>query len=104
MLTATRTTTPDQLRALRNYHPTHAELVDFFAGLASCLKHNETALGEDCKAFLIDQCDECMGQVENDKIEQQTDQDWASKSLRELDSCWPLPAELDALTIRRVGV
>jgi hypothetical protein len=25
-------------------------------------------------------------------------------SLRDLASCWPLPAELDALTIRRVGV
>jgi len=71
------TKTTDLLTAMRSgWTPSHEELVDFCAGFASFIKHGQHGLSNACKAFLIDQIDECGGQIENDQIEQQSEQAW----------------------------
>ena len=76
----TRTKTTDLLNSLRNWHPDHAELVSFFAGLASAVKHGETGLSQKCIALVINNCDEASDQIEGDLIKQQAQQDWDNRT------------------------
>ena len=101
MLTATKTQTDDLLRALRNWHPSHNEMVDFFAGLASAVKSNHHALSLRCSALVIDYCDEATGQIELDLIDQQAEQTWADRARSPLGQRFPELAQIDALTVRR---
>ena len=72
-----KTQSTDLLTAMRNgWTPSHDELIDHCAGFASFIKHGQHSLSDSCKAFLIDQMDECSGQIENDKIEQQSEEAW----------------------------
>ena len=100
--TATRTKTSDLLNALRNWHPDHNDAQSFFDGIASCVKYGETGLSARCTAIVIDLCSEASSQIENDRIEQQSEQAWNDR--KPLNQYFePAFAQLDALTIRRTA-
>ena len=81
MLTATRTDTNDLLRALRNWHPSHHEMLEFFACTAAAIKNGENGLTDKCRAVVVDYCDEATGQIENDLIEQQEETAWRNQGV-----------------------
>lgn len=86
MLTATRTQTPELLRDLRNWHPSHDDSMSGCAGLASCFKHSETALSDKCRAGVIDLLDQALDLIAEDQIEQQSEQAWIDRSPSQMRS------------------
>lgn len=70
------------LRDLRNWHPSHDDLVSGLATLASCIKHNQHPLSDACAKACIDALDELAGNVEDDKVSQQKEQAWDDSTQR----------------------
>jgi hypothetical protein len=104
MLTATRTRTEDLLIAIRNWHPSHDNAMDGCSGLSSCFKNSENALTNKCRASVIDLLDQALDLIAEDQIEQQSEQAWLDRTSKPLHPYFSgMAAELDALTIRRVG-
>lgn len=68
-----RTKTPDLLNALRNWHPTHGEVIELLQGVASAIKHSHNALSDSCRNVVVDYCDEATGQIDQDEIDQRSD-------------------------------
>ena len=99
-MTAPRTKTHDLLNTLRNWHPDHDALVAFFAVLSSCIKHNETGLTENCRAIVVDHCDEAFSQIENDRVAQRAAEAWDNRAFSVLAYQFQdVQKQLDALTI-----
>ena len=93
-----RTQTNDLLIAMRNgWSPDHNELIDFFNGVSSAIKGAATGLSDKCTASVIDYCDESVGAIENDQIEQREEQAWRDKK----PSYWPEP-DFSFMNIRGV--
>jgi len=65
------------LLGLRDWNPTHAETLDFFACLKGVIEHNEHPLGNECKLALIELLDLAFDAIDEDKTEQQIEQTWA---------------------------
>lgn len=73
------TKTPDLLKAVRAWHPSHPEVMDLLACLSYSIKHSENALGDRCRTQVIDLLAEAFESVERDKIAQQVEQTWADR-------------------------
>ncbi len=78
----THTSTPDLLRSVRNWHPSHDDAISLLTGLASCFKHSQNGLGDKCRAMVIDLLDQAADEVEQDKVEQEAEQAWADNNRR----------------------
>lgn len=78
------TKTSDVLNAIRTCAPSHDELVQVFAGLASCIKYNELALGETCKRIVVDLLDQSAGEVTTDKENQEAVTAWEDSKHRRM--------------------
>ena len=101
MLTATKTQTDDLMRALRNWHPSHNEMVQFCAVANSATRANQIGLSEKCRSEVADLFDQIAMSVESDLIDQQSEQTWANRVRSPLGQRFPEVGQLDALTIRR---
>ena len=98
---ANRVTTQDVCNTLRYWDtPSHDDLVMVIEGLAAKVQA-ANALSAAGTAIVVDGLDEVVGQIENDKVEQQEEQTpkWDS-----LPCFGNVRAELDALTVMQVGV
>lgn len=76
------TNTTKLLAAVRDWHPTHAELKDFFACLTSAIKHNEHPLGDKCSFDVRLLLAEAFDLIDLDKKDQQIEQTWADSQRR----------------------
>ena len=109
LVSAQRVTTQDVCNVIRAWSmPSHDDLTTVVANLAAKVQ-TPNALSAVCTAVLVDMLDEIVGQVEQDKADQQAEQMWLD-SKRNAPKWADLPGfgnvrgELDALTVRRVGV
>lgn len=62
--------------ALRNWHPSHLELIEALTVLKQRVKYSDNALGAQCVAFVVDQLEECIGDVELNRLDQIDAQAW----------------------------
>ena len=110
LVRAQRVTTQDVCNVIRAWSmPSHEDWVTVMANLASKVI-TSNALSAVATAVLIDKLDEIVGQVEQDKVDQQEEQMWLDSKRHDAPKWADLPGfgnvrgELDALTVLRVGV
>ena len=95
-----KTNTDDLIRLMQFWHPTHDELRNVLSVFASSVKHRSMGLSIECIASVLDYCDEACGQIENDNIEKQAQNEAMDKSFYDLRKDFEAMAQLDVLTIR----
>ena len=107
---AQRVTTQDVCNVIRAWSmPSHDDWVEVTSNLAAKAQ-TPNALSAVATAVLVDMLDEVVGQIEQDKVDQQAEQMWLDSKRHDAPKWSDLPGfgnvrgELDALTVRRVGV
>ena len=110
LVSAQRVTTQDVCNVIRAWSmPSHDDWMDVMANIAAKVQ-TTNALSAVCTAVLVDMLGEIFGQLEQDKADQQAEQMWLDSKRHDAPKWADLPGfgnvrgELDALTVRRVGV
>ena len=70
------TRTPVLLMALRNWHPSHDELIDVLTALVQRVNFSDNALNSKCRASVVDQLLVSVADVEDDRLKQVEEQEW----------------------------
>ena len=108
LVSAQRVTTQDVCNVIRAWSmPSHDDLTMVVANLATKVQ-TPNALSAVATAVLVDMLDDVVGQIEQDKVDQQAEQMWIDSKRHDAPKWSDLPGfknvrgELDALTVRRV--
>ena len=74
------TTSHDICTSMRNVSSlSHDDMITMLACFAAMVQQPEHALSSECQATIVDMLDEVTGQIEQDKIDQETASAWAGR-------------------------